>query len=241
MPVYRFSRATRARNFATIHVSPSSSLSVNVRLVRSNCLGPAWQIPEHLDGCHLAVGRSPQYSSLDDIRETSPDSGGIREHFEYLCFLTALSRVSSCFSRYFAVQEYPLRPWNWIFHLQARRSWETGPSRSVCYESAHRRRYNKSHKALELRIPRLHTRSCTTTRLRSELYPARSPGDTRECFPGHRHFSRQPGLLRRSREAQIHYCKGSCARRVRSSTSSHTRFFSTTISCRGATSARNHK
>lgn len=73
---------------------------------------------EHLDGCHLAVGRSPQYSSLDDIRETSPDSGGIREHFEYLCFLTALSRVSSRFPRCFTVQEYPLRPWNWIFHCK---------------------------------------------------------------------------------------------------------------------------
>lgn len=71
--------------------------------------------------------------------------------------------------------------------------------------------------------------------------PSAKSRSTRDCFPGHRHSPRQPGLLPRSREAQIHYCRGSCARRVRSSTSSHTRFFAMTISCRGAISARNHK
>lgn len=63
-----------------------------------------------------------------------------------------------------------------IFHCKLAGPWENGPSRSVCCESAHRGRRNRSHKALELRIPRLHTRSCTAPRIRLEVHPARSPG-----------------------------------------------------------------
>lgn len=60
-----------------------------------------------------------------------------------------------------------------------------------------------------------------------KLFPSR-PGalpDRRSLCRGHR----------RPSTARIHYCRDSYARRVRSLTSSHTRFYATTINCRGAT------